>query len=168
MALPDQLATQAVILADERHLAVSAETDLVQGVGHELHPREFRSHPETRGHQHDTLRCAGHCQPGVQTARAYDEQRRYGYGRKSWVRTCATWKTVMACVQHVVAFPRGDDSPPCIANVCTARVCIAYHVLLTERSNADGGGSDPCEGRAPSRAEDGCTLTSAVRRRRTH
>ena len=67
MALPDQLATQEVLLADERHMEVPAESDLVQGVGHELHPRAFRSHPETRGHHQNTLRCAEHWQPSVKT-----------------------------------------------------------------------------------------------------
>ena len=38
MALSDQLATQCVALADERHAEVPAEADLVQGIGHELHP----------------------------------------------------------------------------------------------------------------------------------
>ena len=52
MALPDQLATLAVLLADKRHLEVPAESDRVQGVGHELHPRAFRSHPDMTGH-HD-------------------------------------------------------------------------------------------------------------------
>ena len=44
MALPDQLATLAALLADKGHLEVPAESDRVQGVGHELHPRAFRSH----------------------------------------------------------------------------------------------------------------------------
>ena len=52
MALPDQLATLAVLLADKRHLEVPAESDRDQGVGHELHPRAFRSHPDMTGH-HD-------------------------------------------------------------------------------------------------------------------
>ena len=62
MALPDQLATQSIPLADERHSKVPAEADLVQGVGHELHPGAFCSHPETRSHHQDqnTLRCAEH------------------------------------------------------------------------------------------------------------
>ena len=62
MALPDQLATQPIPLADERHSKVPAEADLVQGVGHELHPGAFCSHPETRSHHQDknTLRCAEH------------------------------------------------------------------------------------------------------------
>ena len=49
MALPDQLATQVVLLADERYQEVPAESDLVQGVGHELHPGAFRSHPGQDG-----------------------------------------------------------------------------------------------------------------------
>ena len=52
MALPDQLATQAVLLADTRHLEVPAESDRVQGVGHELHPRALCSRPDATGH-HD-------------------------------------------------------------------------------------------------------------------
>ena len=38
MAVPDQLAQQAVLLADERPMEVPVESDLVQGVGHELRP----------------------------------------------------------------------------------------------------------------------------------
>ena len=62
MALPDQLATQPIPLADERHSKVPAEANLVQGVGHELHPGAFCSHPETRSHYQDKniLRCAEH------------------------------------------------------------------------------------------------------------
>ena len=80
------------------------------------------------------------------------------------------WKTVIACMQHVIAFPRGDDCRPCIVNVCTARVCIADHVLFTDKSTAYGRGSDPCqrEGWAPSHTEAGCILTSAVRTKGPH
>ena len=38
MALLDQFATQCVPLAEERHAEAPAEADLVQGIGHELHP----------------------------------------------------------------------------------------------------------------------------------
>ena len=57
--------------------------------------------------------------------------------------------------------PNGVCCRPCIADACTARVCLADQVVFTEMSRA-GGGSDPCEGRAPSRVEDGCILTSAA------
>ena len=77
IALPDQLATQAVLLANKRHLEVPAESDLIHGIGHELHPRAFRSHPETSGHHQNTLRCAEHRLPSVETTRAKDEQQRY-------------------------------------------------------------------------------------------
>ena len=68
MALPDQLATLAVLLADKRHLEVPAESNRVQGIGHELHPRAFRSHPEMTGHHRNTLRCAEHFLPGVSSS----------------------------------------------------------------------------------------------------
>ena len=70
-------------------------------------------------------------------------------------------ETVIARALHMVAFPHGVCRPPCIANACTARVCIADQVVVTERSRASGG-SDPCEGWAPSRAEAGRILTSVV------
>ena len=38
MALPDPLATQAALLADERNLEVPVGPGIVQGVGRELHP----------------------------------------------------------------------------------------------------------------------------------
>ena len=62
---------------------------------------------------------------------------------------------------HTVAFPHGVGYHPCIANACTARVCIADQVVVTERCRASGG-SDPCKRWAPSRMEAGCILTSAV------
>jgi hypothetical protein len=67
-ALSDQLAKQAVLLADARHLDVPAESKRVPGVGHELHPQAFRSHPEMTGHRRNTLRCAEHFLPGVSSS----------------------------------------------------------------------------------------------------
>ena len=69
-------------------------------------------------------------------------------------------------VRATVAFLHGVVCPPCHAYARTARVvlCTAYgHVVVTvtERSRA-GGGSDPREGRSPSRADPGVILTSAV------
>jgi hypothetical protein len=68
MALPDQLATLAVLLTDKIHLEVPAESNRVQGIGPELHPRAFRSHPDITGHHRNTLRCAEHFLPGVSSS----------------------------------------------------------------------------------------------------
>ena len=73
---------------------------------------------------------------------------------------CGIGKTVIACVLHTVAFPHGIDCRPCIANACTARVCIADQVVVTVRGRSRaGGGSDPCEGWAlPARKLDASLL----------
>jgi hypothetical protein len=60
----------------QKTLEVPAEPYRVQGIGHELHPRAFRSHPEMTGHRRNTLRCAEHFLPDA-SARANDKQRRY-------------------------------------------------------------------------------------------
>jgi hypothetical protein len=113
MALPDQLATLAVLLADKRHLEVPAESDRVQGVGHELHPRAFRSHPEMTGHRRNTLGCAEHFLPGV---------RRYGDGR-------TTVRDTIIMIVHVL----GKTEIVCVLRL---PFCMALFVLRAMRTHA--------------------------------
>ena len=89
----------------------------------------------------------------------------YGDGRKTHVllrcRASASWENE-CCARATVAFLHGVCRRPCRAYARTARIviCTAYgHVVFTvmERSCA-GGGSDPREGRSPSRADPELSL----------
>ena len=120
MALPDQLATLAVLLADKRHLEVPAESDRVQGVGHELHPRAFRSHPEMTGHRRNTLRCAEHFLPGVSSSQQQ--------ATKIWRRTKSSYEHIM-----IVQVLRGKTNVVCVLRL---HFCMAFVVVRAVRTHA--------------------------------
>ena len=121
-ALSDQLAKQAVLLADARHLDVPAESKRVPGVGHELHPQAFRPHPEMTGHRRNTLRCAEHFLRA--SARANNKLRRYGDGRTT------VWDTIIIMIVHVL---KGKTEIVCVLRL---PFCMALFLVRALRTHA--------------------------------